>query len=124
MGIEAVCQAACDEKECPTCGGSVRERVYSEMYAGSFILDGQRMEIRREPRQGFSDPIWLEELTQFFEGKLYRVWPSSVYLTNGSVGSLHRAVWKSAFGDIPKGCHIHHRDSNPRNNRIDNLECV
>src|SRR5690606_26378303 len=33
-------------------------------------------------------------------------------------------VWESAFGPIPKGCHIHHKDSDPSNNSLDNLECV
>ncbi|MGE4527284.1 MAG: HNH endonuclease signature motif containing protein [Rhodospirillaceae bacterium] len=30
----------------------------------------------------------------------------------------------AAFGKIPKGCHIHHRDGNVLNNKLDNLECI
>lgn len=37
---------------------------------------------------------------------------------------LHRAVWESVHGDIPKGFHIHHIDGDTRNNAIENLECI
>lgn len=49
--------------------------------------------------------------------------PSATYRRRG-VGFLHQEIWKSAHGDIPTGYHIHHRDGNPLNNDIDNLECV
>ena len=39
-------------------------------------------------------------------------------------GTLHRAVWVDAHGDIPKGFHIHHVDENPLNNSIENLQCL
>ena len=35
--------------------------------------------------------------------------------------ALHREIWKDAFGEIPKGCVIHHIDGNKRNNNIWNL---
>lgn len=38
--------------------------------------------------------------------------------------SYHREVWKRAHGTIPAGHHIHHRDGNPLNNRLENLECL
>jgi hypothetical protein len=34
----------------------------------------------------------------------------------------HRYVWEQANGKIPEGFHIHHRDGNKRNNKIENLE--
>ena len=37
---------------------------------------------------------------------------------------LHRAVWAYYNGEIPDGCNIHHRDGNPANNAIDNLQCL
>lgn len=37
---------------------------------------------------------------------------------------LHRAVWESVHGNIPKGFHIHHVDGDTRNNAIENLECI
>lgn len=37
---------------------------------------------------------------------------------------LHREVWRAAHGDIPAGHDVHHRDENPLNNDIGNLECV
>jgi len=37
---------------------------------------------------------------------------------------LHRAIWRFHNGEIPKGFHIHHKDGNPLNNEIDNLQCL
>lgn len=123
MWLEAVSEPSEDTTQCPSCGGHVRRRTFGEMYAGSFVLDGQRVEIRRVPAEGFANPIYLDPFTQYFDGGLYRLWPGETYLTRGGK-KLHREVWARAFGPIPEGCHIHHRDGNPLNNRIDNLECI
>lgn len=40
------------------------------------------------------------------------------------VGLLHQEVWKAAHGPIPPGHDIHHRDGNPLNNDLANLECL
>lgn len=39
---------------------------------------------------------------------------------------LHRLVYEAFVGEIPKGhkFHIHHKDHNKQNNRVDNLELV
>lgn len=37
---------------------------------------------------------------------------------------LHQQKWLDAFGDIPKGYHIHHKDGNRLNNELSNLECI
>lgn len=37
---------------------------------------------------------------------------------------LHREIWKSVHGEIPAGHEVHHRDENPLNNDISNLECL
>ncbi len=36
----------------------------------------------------------------------------------------HRWVWEQAHGPIPPRSQIHHRDGNPQNNALSNLECV
>jgi HNH endonuclease len=38
--------------------------------------------------------------------------------------NLHRAVWTAHFGAISPNCHVHHRDGNPRNNEVENLQCL
>jgi len=72
MWLETVCKSESNAEECPTCGGSVRRRAYSEMYAGAFIQNGTRLEIRRKPFEGYADPIILDPLTQYFDGGLFR----------------------------------------------------
>ena len=37
---------------------------------------------------------------------------------------LSRWLWEQANGPIPDGHEIHHRDHNPLNNDLDNLQCV
>ena len=37
---------------------------------------------------------------------------------------LHQAVWMRYNGQIPQGHHIHHKDGDPTNNNIENLELV
>ena len=38
------------------------------------------------------------------------------------VCSAYRLVWYLANGEIPTGCHIHHKDHDHTNNRLENLE--
>ena len=123
MWLDALQKPASDEAKCPTCGGAVCRRAYGEMHAGSYVLNGERVEIRRKPNEGFADPIVLDPITVYFDGGLYRRWPSERYWSRGGK-KLHRDVWELAFGKIPAGCHIHHRDANPDNNSISNLECL
>lgn len=35
----------------------------------------------------------------------------------------HRRVWREAYGEIPKGCHIHHINGNRTDNALGNLIC-
>lgn len=123
MWLETLSRPEDHSEKCPTCGGGVHRRVFGEMHAGSFVLNGERVEIRRVPNAGYSDPIVLDPITQYFDGGLYRLWPSDKYLSRGGK-KLHRDAWALAFGPIPDGCHIHHRDGNPRNNQLSNLECL
>lgn len=37
---------------------------------------------------------------------------------------LHICVWEKCNGEVPKGCHIHHKDHNKNNNELENLECL
>lgn len=38
--------------------------------------------------------------------------------------TLHRYIYEKAHGEIPKGFHVHHKDGNPNNNALENLECL
>ena len=45
---------------------------------------------------------------------------------NGKIKSMlvHRLVWEAFVGDIPKGYDIHHKNHNPIDNRLENLEII
>jgi hypothetical protein len=42
----------------------------------------------------------------------------------GRLTSLHRAKWEKANGAIPNGHDVHHKDGNPLNNRLSNLQLL
>lgn len=37
---------------------------------------------------------------------------------------IHRLVWEAFNGPIPAGYQIDHKDNNPENNSLDNLQCI
>lgn len=43
---------------------------------------------------------------------------------NRKTERIHVLVARSFIGDIPKGHHVHHKDGNRQNNRVDNLEII
>jgi hypothetical protein len=56
-----------------------------------------------------------------------RKWPNNRYrriTVDGKSVYEHRVVWERTHGPIPRGFHIHHKDENPLNNALNNLECL
>ena len=76
----------------------------------------------------------MERETIIYKGKKYNRLPNSprrqarvYYWRHDSYQSpfpLHRQIWIDNFGEIPKGFVIHHKDENPLNNKLDNLELM
>ena len=69
----------------------------------------------------------------YFDGYRWNRYPNAprrsdrVYFKRSVTGGtvwLHRYVWEKANGEIPKGYHVHHKDGNPSNNALENLECI
>ena len=67
------------------------------------------------------EPTIISETIQQYKGKNY-YFCGKYYQKNGV--RLHRLVWQDANGEIPKNCHIHHKDEDKTNNKLDNLECL
>lgn len=72
--------------------------------------------------------FWVseDESRIMYNGYIYR-WDGFYYRRGGTKGfnphsALHRAVWAFHKGEIPKNYHVHHKDHDPKNNSIDNLE--
>lgn len=57
---------------------------------------------------------------KFYEDKKTGYWISTDYPRIRA----HRWVWISVNGPVPKSCHIHHRNENKSDNRIENLQLV
>lgn len=74
--------------------------------------------------------------TVVFNGVKFRRYPDAkgrsdrVYFTPGiadkqrGIRRLHEEIWMAVHGHIPPGAHIHHKDENPLNNVLENLECL
>ena len=45
-------------------------------------------------------------------------------VVDGVMKQAHRVIWEEAYGPIPAGYDIHHKDNNPHNNSLDNLMCM
>lgn len=43
---------------------------------------------------------------------------------NGKTLLAHRVVWEEHHGPIPEGYHVHHKNGDKRDNRIENLEVL
>ena len=61
--------------------------------------------------------------TQVFNGKTYFHYRGERYFSKGTK-RLHWVVGEFYNGKIPAGYQVHHKDGNPKNNDISNLECV
>lgn len=60
---------------------------------------------------------------QHFNGRVFKLQPKEKYFNSGPL-RMHIYVWRHFNGPIPKGFHVHHKDENTWNNRIENLELV
>ncbi len=49
---------------------------------------------------------------------------SNGYFYNVNGEGIHRYIWEQANGSIPKGWEIHHKDLDPTNNDLPNLQCL
>ena len=47
-----------------------------------------------------------------------------VHARRKGVQSLHVEIWKAAHGPLPEGMEVHHKDGNPDNNDLDNLDLI
>ena len=56
-----------------------------------------------------------------WNGYVWHMWKRGYYETNLR---LHREVWRSVHGDIPKGFDVHHIDEDKRNNDPSNLGLI
>lgn len=61
----------------------------------------------------------------FYEGhKVYMNGQYPAIFLNGKNQHIHRLQWQKHYGEIPKGCVVHHKDENKLNWDIDNLELL
>src|ERR1700676_1877728 len=76
---------------------------------------------------------YQERITIEFDGAKFHRYPKATDLAHrryytgywrDTKTNLHRATWTKANGPIPKGHHIHHKNGDTEDNRLQNLELV
>lgn len=58
---------------------------------------------------------------QSFNGRSYKLYSGERYFSC-STRRMHVDVWEHSNGKVPAGFHVHHKDENPQNNNLSNLE--
>lgn len=61
---------------------------------------------------------------KFYKDNTTGYWISCDYTKDRPRVRAHQWVWINVHGKIPKGYHIHHKNENKSDNRIDNLELI
>ena len=61
-----------------------------------------------------------------YNGRKFTINHNGYYRSTDRKGThlMHRYVWETERGEIPKGWDIHHLDEDKTNNIVDNLECL
>lgn len=70
------------------------------------------------------DPEIISSTKQRFNGVTY--YYDGKYFTNKWKDKLrlHQRVWEHHNGHIPQGWHVHHKNGDKTDNRLENLECL
>src|SRR3990167_2384965 len=70
----------------------------------------------------------MERETVVYRGTKYHRYPEArrrsdrIYFRSRK-GYLHRVMWEDAYGEIPSGHTIHHKDKDSSHNELSNFEC-
>jgi hypothetical protein len=89
-------------RHCRACGKFVRKGVkHCSRYCMGVAQRGKSREDRSSP----SRKVYVQIINE-----------------QGRREYLHRYIWRNHNGEIPEGMVVHHKDENPRNTSIENLE--
>ncbi len=59
-----------------------------------------------------------------YSGKSWHLNQHGYYYNGNLKIGLHKYIWEEAYGPVPVGYVIHHKDEDKLNNDLDNLECL
>lgn len=105
--------------ECISCGRSRKAKLQWQQQR-ELMLAGIR-EAQAERRTRFEDLGWETNWQSRTDGRRYTwIW------VNGRKATIYRYqwVWRMAHGSIPHGYCIHHRNGDPTDDRLENLEML
>lgn len=104
------------------------EKTPREQGAKDYEVGNKKPPKNRQFGQPEGNPIVVDETTQIFDGKTYRLYKGQRYFrrtdkktSKSGIKYLHRAVWEYYYGQIPNGLMIDHINRNKTDNRIENL---
>jgi predicted DNA-binding protein YlxM (UPF0122 family) len=86
--------------------------------------DGIIISRNREQFSGENNPQWNGGRHITYHGYQHIRMPDHPLADNRGYVKEHRLVWYNAYGEIPKGYHVHHRNGDKLDNRLENLELL
>ena len=84
-------------------------------------FERRRVEIFAKELTNGARILTIDETRQEFNGVIFKAGKNGRYQAHFD---MHKFVWCAFFGEPPKGYEIHHKDLNPANNDISNLQCL
>jgi len=104
-------------KPCKRCGTSVTRRTIP---SGTPWWPDLCEKCRASAGKGDRHPRWSGGRSTRHKNGYVRV-----FVAPGKERALeHRVVWERAHGPIPPGCHVHHKNGQKQDNRLENLTLV
>lgn len=104
---------------------SLYQKGFSLSQIGKIYRVSRQTIYKRFTRRGYKMRTVKPLPFIMFEDKKYTRRVNGYYAcTNSNRHYLHRAIWESTNGKIPKEYDVHHKDSDKTNNALSNLELI
>ena len=103
---------------------TLREEVPVMKNLIDFLIDGTFYDMDDDYfKAAFGDED-AQKKAQWFQHRKFSRIPNGHYYSATLKKFIHVAIWEFYNGAIPKGYVVHHKDFNPANNNLDNLQIM
>lgn len=106
--------------QCRSCASRLGTTKQWETMRPTMLKQIEQSSVKR--RRKFADLEWQHFRERKNDGRMFaRYWDED---SNYRAIYRYQWVWRKANGEIPAGHHIHHKDNDPTNDALENLEAL